>query len=140
MAALLTLVGLSAACTSSSGTASRDNKASNVTVASPPPVTSTPQVLQVTGLTLPVDAYQPTRAQRAVVNNAVVTLTNACMRRFGFSDALPPAKPAQPSTLARRYGVTDPAVAEHYGYHLAPDEDVRSDTKPPAGGSPSQAE
>jgi hypothetical protein len=66
---------------------------------------------------LPLDAYQLTPAETARVDRARRAALAACLRRFGFGTP-PAAEPQRPDSLnARRYGVTDPQVAAHHGYH-----------------------
>ncbi len=130
--AFLVLSGALSGCWHARAEPARDDGPNSAAV-SPPATVDIPQVLQVTGLTLPVDAYRPSPDQLAVIERAVATLTNDCMHRYGFGDVMPTTRPAGPSSLTRRYGVTDPEVAQRYGYHVAPDEAIGSGTKPAAG-------
>nr|BFE72340.1 hypothetical protein GCM10020092_056410 [Actinoplanes digitatis] len=36
--------------------------------------------------------------------------------------------------MSRRYGVTDPAIAERYGYHVAPGDGIETGAKPYGNG------
>ena len=53
-----------------------------------------------------------------------------CMRSFGFTDPVVPSVAYQPSLMARRYGLTDPANAARLGYHAAPGEDRTTTVRP----------
>ncbi|MGP4111502.1 hypothetical protein ACTWP5_11355 [Streptomyces sp. 4N509B] len=73
-------------------------------------------------LLLPLDAYKFTALDTHTIASAEDVLIRACMRERGFDwEALPPpsARHADPPNL-RRYGLTDPADASRYGYHLPP--------------------
>ena len=109
---------LSAAGCSSGGTAA---SVTDLMPQSPPPVTSTPTILDPVGLTLPVEAYLYTARQSdelQAANNAFVT---QCMRGFGFDYSAPQTSTAggtqTSANTAHRYGVVDAQQVARLGYH-----------------------
>lgn len=76
------------------------------------------------GLVLPLESYMISYAEEIAVQQARDSAETACMNRFGFEGwrtedlgtSPPPADNA--SNMPRRYGLTDPAQARTYGYHL----------------------
>ncbi len=93
---------------------------------------ATPQSGLAKGLALPMAAYMENYSQRQTINAALGRLTHDCMARFGFSYDPPPSdgNPASiydDTNMARRYGITDQALAAKLGYGLGDD----SYTPPP---------
>jgi hypothetical protein len=75
-----------------------------------------PALLRTTELRLPLDAYQPTLAQYARLAVANRALVRRCMRALGYDYVVAEPATAGPATWnERRYGLSDPAPAEH-GY------------------------
>jgi hypothetical protein len=77
---------------------------------------------------LPINAYTLTTLDIGRMGRARTLLAGSCMRRFGFEfdpqGAGPDGGQSQVKDVGvygnlRRYGVTDPAAAARYGYHLA---------------------
>lgn len=97
----------------------------------PPVITRTPVLLGVRSLVLPIEPYLFTNRQMAGILRARQALVVPCMRRFGIdwpvSGSTPDAGTGtaagmkNAANMSRRYGITDPADAARYGYHLAPD-------------------
>lgn len=95
--------------------------ASGTLVVSPPPITAIPQIDRTEGLVLPIEAYRMNAEQRKLLARARAILVDQCMRPFGFRRALQASDGNSNLTpMTRRYGVTDPAIAAEWGYHLAP--------------------
>ena len=79
---------------------------------------------------LPADAYAFTVPETGEIDLARAMLVGQCMQRFGYAFDAAAARDmvtrSSRSTVAdlghygnkRRYGVTDPAIAARYGYHL----------------------
>ncbi|WP_042433971.1 hypothetical protein [Streptacidiphilus anmyonensis] len=94
-----------------------------------------PQAVAVTAapalaedFTLPVDAYELTSQQQALVQNARNSLTDACLRRFGLSADLPTVFRATMPPNAFRYGPVDLAQAAD-GYHWMKDQGRRQNPR-----------
>ncbi|MEU9166335.1 hypothetical protein AB0D34_00730 [Streptomyces sp. NPDC048420] len=96
----------------------------------------TPVILDVKSLVLPIEPYLFTTRQTTGILRARQALVVPCMRQFGFAW---PASGAEQSdsagtapgmrnaaNMARRYGITDPALAARHGYHFAPDARQRT--------------
>jgi hypothetical protein len=87
-----------------------------------PVVTSTPTVLDSSGLRLPIERLQFSEFEVVRLIRAQDVLTVRCMRRYGLAyrplrangAAGPPSSPNE-----RRYGLTDPGSAAIKGYHRA---------------------
>jgi hypothetical protein len=111
----------------------------------PPPVTGTPVLLGVRSLVLPIEPYLFTNRQMAAILRARQALVVPCMRRFGIDWPVSGSTPAigtgmvagmkNAANMSRRYGITDPAEAARYGYHLAPGARQRT-TKDPSARPP----
>ncbi|WP_052434526.1 hypothetical protein [Streptacidiphilus melanogenes] len=86
------------------------------------PVTAAPALAQ--DFTLPVDAYELTSQQQALVQNARNSLTDSCLRRFGLSGDLPTVFRATTPPNAFRYGPVDLGQAAD-GYHWMKDQGRR---------------
>jgi len=82
-----------------------------------PTVTSTPTMLRTAGVSFPLDAYQATAGQQAMLARAQGVLTSRCMARLGFTYQAPeqPVTSASGSN-ARVFGLVDPDTAARYGY------------------------
>ncbi|MFC1415366.1 hypothetical protein [Streptacidiphilus cavernicola] len=124
-AALLSLAG----CGSSSPAASPGPAAQARTA--PPAVVdkadwpaAVPQQGLAKGMVLPMEAYEESYPDSVVIQKALNKLTVACLSGYGFTYAPPepgtaPPPDYDPSNMERRYGISDPAKAAVYGYHLA---------------------
>jgi hypothetical protein len=98
--------------------------------AADPPATAPPPQDTHGDFVLPADAYAFTLPETGRIDLARELLAGKCMRRLGYTfdaDAarreIPAGNDATVTDLGwygnkRRYGVTDPAVAARYGYHL----------------------
>jgi hypothetical protein len=108
-------------------------RSDKLTVASPPAVVTTPHLDLLDGKVFPIETYKLTPEKLRQLNNAQTRLANQCLSRFGFPPSLSqmPSTPPSDSTLSRRYGVTNRAVAARYGYHQPPDSDGQT-RRPPS--------
>lgn len=76
-------------------------------------------------LTLPLEAYMASSEDQVAVEQASNDLQQSCMKDYGI-DLTPPRAGANPppsdndANIERRYGITDRADAEKYGYQLSP--------------------
>lgn len=105
------------------------------------PVTSTPAPGVVTAdsvdLVLPIAPYVMTAEEMAVVDEAVLTLVNRCLLRFGIQgEGGAPRSGPRFGATERRYGLDDADAAATNGYHLASTAVVPSGT----GSSPASDE
>jgi hypothetical protein len=73
---------------------------------------------------LPLDAYQPTAAERTSIQQAQNLMFVRCMQKFGFTIDVPAARALPFATNEQRYGVTDAQQAATYGYHVARPQNV----------------
>jgi hypothetical protein len=76
-------------------------------------------------LTLPLEAYMASYEDQVTVEQAANDLQSSCMKEYGIDLTLPRAGANPPpsdndANIERRYGLTDRAGAEKYGYELAP--------------------
>ncbi|MFJ7072135.1 hypothetical protein [Streptomyces sp. NPDC098781] len=76
-------------------------------------------------LTLPLEAFMASYEDQVTVEQAANDLQQSCMKDYGFDLTLPRAGANPPpsdndANIERRYGLTDRAEAEKYGYELAP--------------------
>ncbi|MFI0447445.1 hypothetical protein [Actinomadura sp. 6N118] len=73
-------------------------------------------IRDINALTLPLDAYSPTRAQRRSIQVAKKALMTRCLEGLGLKADLPNPRntPFQPNT--RRYGIAEEARAGTFGY------------------------
>jgi hypothetical protein len=77
------------------------------------------------GLTLPLEAYMASYEDQVTVEQAANHLQQSCMKDYGIDLTLPLAGANPPpsdndANIERRYGITDRAEAEKYGYELPP--------------------
>ncbi|WP_411069531.1 hypothetical protein [Streptomyces sp. cmx-4-25] len=84
----------------------------------------------VKGLELPLESYLPSYADQVVVDTALRTLQTRCMSEYGLTADLPrpganPPPYSNALSIERRYGISDRAQAQKYGYGL-PKELTRS--------------
>jgi hypothetical protein len=84
---------------------------------------ATPTAGLAKGLSLPLEAYMETYQDTVALDDAERHLETRCMAGYGFHVTFPPAGPNPPpnaddSNMPRRYGITDRAAAEKYGYGL----------------------
>ena len=96
-------------------------------------------------LILPIDGYAYTQQQNGVIVLARSVLTGTCMRKFGFSydlssdqTTLQQAVQVSVKNLGthgnkRRYGLTDPATTQKYGYRLPSTVDGGGPSPQPKG-------
>ncbi|MEU4484167.1 hypothetical protein AB0H94_04595 [Streptomyces purpurascens] len=85
-------------------------------------------------LTLPLEAYMASYEDQVTVEQAANDLQQSCMKDYGIDLTLPRAGANPPpsdndANIERRYGITDRAQAEKYGYELPPA--LREHTKQP---------
>ncbi|MFC8368530.1 hypothetical protein ACFUIT_11195 [Streptomyces sp. NPDC057239] len=76
-------------------------------------------------LTLPLEAYMASYEDQVTVEQAANDLQQSCMKDYGIDLTLPRAGANPPpsdndANIERRYGLTDRAEAEKYGYELPP--------------------
>ncbi|MFI6492983.1 hypothetical protein [Streptomyces sp. NPDC050564] len=76
-------------------------------------------------LTLPLEAYMASYEDQVTVEQAANDLQQSCMKDYGIDLTLPRAGANPPpsdndANIERRYGITDRAEAEKYGYELPP--------------------
>ncbi|MFD7705000.1 hypothetical protein [Streptomyces caelestis] len=79
----------------------------------------------VKDLSLPLEAYMPSYEDQVTVEQAANDLQQSCMKDYGIDLTLPLAGANPPpsdndANIERRYGITDRAEAEKYGYELPP--------------------
>ncbi|MEU9357962.1 hypothetical protein AB0D35_07580 [Streptomyces sp. NPDC048301] len=84
----------------------------------------------VKGLELPLESYLPSYADQVTVDTALRTLETRCMSEYGLTVDLPhpganPPPHSNTVSIERRYGLSDRAQAQKYGYGL-PKELTRS--------------
>ncbi|MFD0023000.1 hypothetical protein [Streptomyces sp. NPDC058382] len=84
----------------------------------------------VKGLELPLESYLPSYADQVAVDTALRTLQTRCMSEYGLTIDLPrpganPPPHSNAVSIERRYGLSDRAQAQKYGYGL-PKELTRS--------------
>ncbi len=76
-------------------------------------------------LTLPLEAYMASYEDQVTVEQAADNLQQSCMKDYGIDLTLPRAGANPPpsdndANIERRYGISDRAEAEKYGYELPP--------------------
>ncbi|MGY0066890.1 hypothetical protein ACWZEH_08650 [Streptomyces sp. QTS137] len=76
-------------------------------------------------LTLPLEAYMASYEDQVTIEQAANDLQQSCMKDYGIDLTLPRAGANPPpsdndANIERRYGITDRAEAEKYGYELPP--------------------
>jgi hypothetical protein len=76
-------------------------------------------------LTLPLEPYMASYEDQVTVEQAANDLQQSCMKDYGIDLTLPRAGANPPpsdndANIERRYGISDRAEAEKYGYELAP--------------------
>ncbi|MYS93628.1 hypothetical protein GTY47_29250 [Streptomyces sp. SID5464] len=88
-----------------------------------------PKRIPTSGLTkdlsLPLEAYMASYEEQVTVEQAANDLQQSCMKDYGIDLTLPRAGANPPpsdndANIERRYGITDRAEAEKYGYELPP--------------------
>ncbi|MFD3615067.1 hypothetical protein ACFWWT_07435 [Streptomyces sp. NPDC058676] len=97
---------------------------------------ATPTAGLAKGLSLPLEAYMETYQDTVSIDNAERHLETQCMADYGFDVTFPPAGQTPPpnaddSNMLRRYGITDRAMAEKYGYGLPDSIQHQEGTKMP---------
>ncbi|MEY9849024.1 hypothetical protein ABH940_006128 [Streptacidiphilus sp. BW17] len=120
--AVAVLVAGAASLTACSAGAPSANASSTpaLTVAQPTP-SHVATIPTVSGLSLPIEPYLLTQATNTEMLRASGVLIQQCMTRYGFSYTPPNFAANDPASdvanMPRRYGVTDMAMAQKYGYH-----------------------
>jgi hypothetical protein len=73
-------------------------------------------------LRVPLDEYKLSTLDFQTIEYAEDLLTRHCMRNLGMDwKMLPPPSNQDPDPLnRRRYGLIEPEIAKHFGYHLPP--------------------
>ncbi|MFE5813207.1 hypothetical protein ACFQ6S_07370 [Streptomyces sp. NPDC056479] len=88
-----------------------------------------PEKIPTSGLTkdlsLPLEAYMASYEDQVTLEQAASDLQQSCMKDYGINLTLPRAGANPPpsdndANIERRYGLTDRAEAEKYGYELPP--------------------
>ncbi|MFE0802564.1 hypothetical protein ACFW3N_21060 [Streptomyces sp. NPDC058834] len=114
----------------SSGTAPKTETATNV--ADGKPIVNKenwPDKIPASGLTkdlsLPLEVYMASYEDQVTVEEATNDLQQSCMKDYGIDLTLPRAGANPPpsdndANIERRYGITNRAEAEKYGYQLPP--------------------
>ncbi|RAS24391.1 hypothetical protein BCL80_11467 [Streptomyces avidinii] len=79
------------------------------------------------GLALPLESYMVPYSDQVVIDSALRDLQTECMSTYGFTVNLPrpgvhPPASSNSMNIERRYGITDRAEAEKYGYLLSPEQ------------------
>ncbi|MER7948968.1 hypothetical protein ABTY59_16425 [Streptomyces sp. NPDC096079] len=87
---------------------------------------ATPETGLARGLVLPLQQYMQTYQDSVVIERAARSLQTRCMADFGFTVVFPPVGTNPPpnaddANMSRRYGITDRAMAEKYGFGIPPD-------------------
>ncbi|MFE6456585.1 hypothetical protein ACFVP0_03845 [Streptomyces cinereoruber] len=129
-----------------------DPQAPNATAPTANPAQSGPQIFRenwpdkvptrglTKGLSLPLEAYMPSYSDEITVQQARDNAEIACMHRYGFADwrtedlGTSPPLAANASNMPRRYGLTDLAEAQRYGYR--PPRSGHESTPPPERDAP----
>ncbi|WP_409470949.1 hypothetical protein [Streptomyces sp. HC307] len=88
--------------------------------------TTVPKITTATRMTLPIESYMFTDAQRQRIVAAKEQVITDCMKRFGFTYEAPaPESSFQPESMtALRYGVTSVSDATRFGYRPKGSEEV----------------
>lgn len=137
---VLLAASLTASCgtggTAGGGTSTQPAK--NQVSGAPPRV---PQAGLAKGLALPLEAYMLDYSDGVQIERGQQRLAVACMARLGFSYKPPqlglhPPASSNDSNMPRRYGITDRAEAQKWGYHVPP----RGDQDAPSPAAMSMAE
>ncbi|MFC8715913.1 hypothetical protein [Kitasatospora sp. NPDC057198] len=82
-----------------------------------PSIGTPAQLLDSNQVAFPLQAYEASPQQVAVLEQAQDVLIGQCMKRFGFDfRPMPASPPDEVGRNAFRYGVSDPALVEKYGY------------------------
>ncbi|MFD5232494.1 hypothetical protein ACFWJ5_29030 [Streptomyces qaidamensis] len=85
----------------------------------------TPTTGLTKNLTLPLEAYMASYEDQVIIEEAADDLQQSCMKDYGIDLTLPQAGANPPpsdndANIERRYGISDRAEAEKYGYELPP--------------------
>jgi hypothetical protein len=113
-------IGLLAGCSNGPGdTSSQGEKQPKPTVSKIPGVTSITKLNDTADLALPVDAYMPTGHDLVQTTDAMTTLEQRCVSRFGLRYTPTEARLPNFSKNSRRYGVPESLqVAREFGFHM----------------------
>lgn len=128
--AILTLFAVSSGCTAKRHTASQPPATQRPASSSPRATTIPPQTARARSTDgvfvpwLPIQLRSFTLADARIVNVARFKAEASCLRSFGLTFPDLPIAPLSQRDIAfqqnRRYGITDPAEAGKFGYHLDP--------------------
>ncbi|MGW1807682.1 hypothetical protein [Streptomyces sp. NPDC002078] len=137
-AGLLCAVAAAALLAGCSDTSSQAEKQPpKPTVSKVPGVTSIPHLTDTADLALPVDAYMPAGQDLRQTTDAMTTLEQRCVSRYGLKYTPTEARLPNFGKNARRYGVPESLqVAREFGFHMT-QNDPRSLPKH-LGAPPSQ--
>ncbi|MFJ8789467.1 hypothetical protein [Streptomyces sp. NPDC102462] len=138
VAGLLALAAAAAGCTSGPGGPGGTDGAQAAAAAGADTAAwpdATPRQGLAKGLSLPLEDYMQTYQDTVVLERASRKLQSECMARYGFQVTFPPVGVNPPpndndANIERRYGITDRATAERYGYGLAEEPDQRGQRMP----------
>src|SRR4051812_34234422 len=113
-------VGLLAGCSNAlGGASSQGEKQPKPTVSKVPGVTSIRQLTDTADLALPVDSYMPSGHDLLETTNAMTTLEQRCVSRYGLRYTPSEARLPTFSKNSRRYGVPESLeVAREFGFHM----------------------
>ncbi|MER6469075.1 hypothetical protein [Streptomyces collinus] len=110
------VVGLLAGCSHSS---QEEAKPPKPTVSKVPGVASIPRMTDTADLVLPVDAYMPAGHDLLQTTDAMITLEQRCVSRYGLKYTPTEARLPNFSKNSRRYGVPESSqVAREFGFHM----------------------
>lgn len=141
MAAIAATAALITSCSTSHDTANKDpktapaaNASSNINKKAWPKAIASSGLAQ--GMSLPLQKYMQTYQDTVTLDNAERHLETSCMADYGLTVTFPPAGQTPPpsaddANMPRRYGITDQAAAEEYGYGLPEDSKTQEGTKMP---------
>ncbi|MFF2386432.1 hypothetical protein [Streptomyces sp. NPDC058108] len=125
-------------CSNEPGGSTSQGAQPRPTVSRIPGVTSIAKLTDTADLALPVDSYMPTGHELLQTTDAMTTLEQRCVRRFGVRYTPTEARLPNFSKNSRRYGVPESLqVAREFGFHMT-QNDPRS--LPEHLGTPPSAE
>jgi hypothetical protein len=123
-------------CSASSTQASPQDAPTLSSTAVPSTSSAAPSDGLTKGMVLPLEAYMESDQENLALENGHLALESRCMAAFGFTvpnhvtnQVTPPGFDG--ANMARRYGISDLAQAQQYGYHLA--------TPPPTSSNPANS-
>jgi hypothetical protein len=116
----MSLVACSSGTSGAGGSTGADPVVQAMTTGLPLPSVS-PAPANMSGLTLPIDAYKFSDSQDAVVAATFTTLFNRCMAKLGFNEPSPDPTRRTADFMRTRYGPADDEAAAD-GYHFRRDQ------------------